>query len=280
MTQGRVKRCAAWPADSRSWPCPTATCRCSPTCSQPPGSPGTACCPVSWCTPTSRTRPCTAWPWNAWRSTRPDPHGGRPLLGPARRRSPRAAHRLHPARRRRRARSTGRLRPHSPRPGGPPRAAAYRDATTVIPASELCRSTAWDIASKNRGTREMRQMRMLDDQVTVVSRDPIFLWLNAFGLVAPLGCQENLQWSIFQLADVTPPSLLTHHSSIPHFSNEPAVSRKRSRYLGKSGSAIMDRACGLRDRVSIAAKTARPYQPVACPLGLALFFSPRLRGSA
>ena len=161
MTQGRVKRCAAGPADSRSWPCPTATCRCSPTCSQPPGSPGTACCPVSWCTPTSRTRPCTAWPWNAWRSTRPGPlMVAARLLGPARRRSPRAAHRLHPARRRRRARSTGRLRPHSPRPGGPPRAAAYRDATTVIPASELCRSTAWDIASKNRGTREMRQERM------------------------------------------------------------------------------------------------------------------------
>ena len=83
-------------------------------------------------------------------------HGGRPLLRPACRRSPRAAHRLHPGRRRRRARSTGRLRPHSPRPGGPPRAAAYRDATTVIPASELCRSTACDITSKNRGTREMR----------------------------------------------------------------------------------------------------------------------------
>jgi hypothetical protein len=99
-------------------------------------------------------------------------------------------------------------------------------------------------------------------------------------LTAWLGYTEIIVLYYFQLAGVTSPSLLTHHSSIPHFSKYSAVSSKRSRYLGESGSAITDLACGSRDRVSIAAKAARPYQPVACPLGWARFFSPRLRGSA
>src|SRR5690348_2173313 len=66
---------------------------------------------------------------------------------------------------------------------------------------------------------------------------------------------------------VTSPFSPTQHTSILHFCNDLAVSLKRARYLGKSGSAITDRACGLRDLVSIAASTARPYQPVACVLG-------------
>ena len=51
-------------------------------------------------------------------------------LGPTRRRGPRASHRRHPARRRRRAAAIGHLRPDSPRPGCPHRTAADHDVTT------------------------------------------------------------------------------------------------------------------------------------------------------